>query len=516
MPWVSLLGFYGEKEENAMKTTHRLVALLLALVMVISCAPLSIFAADTTTLSYESEIYEDATLESYKQYEAMWNDPTYVKADVKYTVYFDTENATATRDVVFYVISRNGERIGRDSDIDIVTDLVKASASVESGNRWAVVVVDFGGNKLAKSPNIEMSLAYLRKALPGALKLTVWKDSTHTTTTTVPVHEDHVYVLPAGYRVARDIPYFETDYHASLGTRDYTVSGWNSHIAWNDSLVESVYKAKTRNPKAVEYAWHTGDTATCSYDHATYTDVECYAGAPQEIDGVVVSYKKMITHTGDKATCEYPHTELASTSCTKGNTANINWAPVVTRYEDLRKRDGSPLDYVCRLDIIYPSGEDVEATPVMVQAATQSPRMKNIGTVGSNDYDKDGVASLKVRSMLVGMEFCGYTVAVYDYAYSPMARGDHYGYIDPYGAHYMNAAKTSRAAIRCIRYFAEEYGYDDTRIGAAGISKGTPTIGVISTVDNKYVQESGSEKYDIDGDGPGAAISTRNLWYEGV
>ena len=257
-----------------MKTTNRLVALLLALIMVMSCAPLSIFAADTTTLSYESEIYEDETLEGYKQYEAMWNDPTYVKNNVKYTVYFDKENATATRDVVFYVINWNGERIGTDTDVDIVTDLVKAPASVESGNRWAVVVVDFGGNPLAKSPYIESSLGYLRAALPGKLKLTVWADETQSATTTVPVHEDHVYVLPAGYRVARDIPYFETDYHASLGTRNYVMSGWNSHIA---------------GKKTVYYAYHTGDE-NCSFDHTANAGVECIAGAPQEIDGKVVAY----------------------------------------------------------------------------------------------------------------------------------------------------------------------------------------------------------------------------------
>ena len=186
---------------------------------------------------------------------------------------------------------------------------------------------------------------------------------------------------------------------------------------------------------------------------------------------------------------------------------------MVTRYEDLRKPDGSPLDYVCRLDIIYPSGENVKATPVMVQAATQSPRMTNVGTISSSDYDKDGTASLKNRTMLIGMEFSGYTVAVYDYAYSPMARGDHYGYIDPYGTHGSNGAKTSRAAIRCIRYFAEQYGYNDKLIGVAGISKGTPTTAVLSTVDNKYVDEASTFKYDIDGSG--TKVETRDLWYEG-
>ena len=502
-------------KEKSMKLTRRTLALLLSVLMLLTSMPLGIFAADANALSYESPIYTDSTLEGYKQYEATWKDSTYVKGDVKYTVYFDTENATSTRDVVFYVINWNGERIGTDSDVDIVTDLIKADASLESGNRWAVVVVDFGGNALAKSPFIESSLALLRAALCDSQKLTVWSDSAHSSTKTVSVHKNHVYVLPAGYRVARDIPYFETDYHASLGTRNSVVSGWNSHIAWNDSLVDSVYKKGTRNPKAVNYAWHTGDASTCSYDHATYKDVECYPGAPQEIDGKVVEYKKTITHTGNKSTCEYPHAELVSTSCTKGSTSNINWAPMVTRYEDLRLANGDPLNYVCRLDIIYPSGEDVEATPVMVQAATQSPRMTNIGTISSKDYDGDGTASIKNRTMLVGFEFMGYTVAVYDYAYSPMSRGDHYGYIDPYSTHGTNGAKTSRAAIRCIRYFAEQFGYNDELIGVAGISKGTPTTAVLSTVNNKYVSEADSHKYDIDGDGPGAAVATRDVWYEG-
>ena len=95
-----------------MKIRTRLVALLIALIMIISCAPISVFATDTTTMKYESELYNNNVINSYKQYETFWNDPTYVKGDVKYTVYFDTENATATRDVVFYVINWSGE-IGR-------------------------------------------------------------------------------------------------------------------------------------------------------------------------------------------------------------------------------------------------------------------------------------------------------------------------------------------------------------------------------------------------------------------
>lgn len=87
-----------------MKATKRLVAFLLATLMIITCVPLGVFAAETNsqTLVYESAIYEDETIASYKQYEAMWKDSTYVKGDVKYTVYFDTENATQTKHATSY------------------------------------------------------------------------------------------------------------------------------------------------------------------------------------------------------------------------------------------------------------------------------------------------------------------------------------------------------------------------------------------------------------------------------
>lgn len=496
-----------------MRKTNRFIALLLTLVMLVGAMPLGVFAADSA-LSYESEIYTDATLAGYKQYETMWTDSDYVKGDAKITVYFDKENATEIRDAIIYVINWNDTgigRIGKDSDVDIVTDYVKAGPSVETKHRAAVIVVDYGNNPLAVATVIEKSLAVIRHNFVGNPKsgngkLTVWADpaAETKTTTTVTTSASNVYVLPAGYRVMRDIPYFETDVHAALGTFKSIINAWNSHIAYNPALVEDVYLAKKRAPRAIRYAYHTGDTATCTYDHATYTEVECYKGAPQEIDGVIVPYENVITHTGDKTTCPYPHSEMLVTDCTKNEKVNIHWAPVVDRIEDCRKPDGSPLNFVNRLDIIYPSGSPDVKTPVFVQAATHSPRMHNIGVIGDVTTNHK-----KLRTSLVGFTFSGYVGAVYDYVYIPMARDDHFNYIDPYLTHNSNGAKTSRAAIRCIRYYAEELGFDAELIGVAGISKGTPSVGVLSTINNKYVVEQGSPKYVIDG----VEVSTNTAGY---
>ena len=440
-----------------MKFTQSAIALILTVLLLVASLPIGVFATEVKAdkLSYTSELYSDATLNGYKQYETMWTDNTYVKGQAKLTVYFDTKNATTKRDVIFYVINWNGERIGTDSDVSIVTDNIKAEAAVESGNRAAVIVVDYGGNPNACANVVELSLAKLRTDLVSGGKLTVWKDpsAAQKTTTTVSVHASYVYFLPAGYRIARDIPFWESNKHSSLGTLDSVMNAWNKEIA---------------GIKMVYYAYHSGDTSTCTYDHASASGVECIAGAPQiDANGNVVA------HSGQKA-------------------------PTVTRAEDCRKSNGEPLNYTCRLDIIYPSGENVAETPVYTMAATQSPRTTNVGTTEG-------------RTHLVGFTFCGYTAVVFDHAYIPMARTDHYGYINRYGTNAQNAAKVARAAIRCVRYYANEFGYSDELIGVAGLSKGTPTAGVLSTVNNKDVTEKDSYTVTVGG----KTVKNTDLYFEG-
>ena len=419
---------------------RRFLSVLLAVLMLVAALPLGALAAgEGKALSYESELYGDASLSAYKQHEMTWSDPVYVKGQAKLTVYFDKANATEVRDVILYVINWNGERIGKESDLSIVTDLVKASAAVESGHRAAVIVVDYGGNENARAGVIENSLAILRTELlsGGTLKLG---------STALSVAPGYVYALPAGYRIERDILYFESDKHASLGTLDRVMKAWNDNIA---------------GKKNIYYAYHAESGCSCG------GGADCVAGAP-----MTDASGKVIPHAAQKA-------------------------PEVTRVEDCRRPDGSPMDYNCRLDIIYPSGAK-EKTPVYAVAATQSPRADNIGHTPG-------------RASLVGFTFSGYTTAMFDYVYIPMARDDHYGYIASYGTHTHNAAKSSRAAIRCIRYFARELGYSEELIGVAGISKGSPATALLSVVNNKTVSEQNAYTVTVGG----KSVSNKNLYFEG-
>ncbi len=124
--------------------------------------------------------------------------------------------------------------------------------------------------------------------------------------------------------------------------------------------------------------------------------------------------------------------------------------------EDCVRPDGSPIDLDLRLDIIYPS-QPKSKPPVFALAS--SSEMRNGST---------GHAS---RPHFIGFLMRGYAGACYDHEYIPMARTDHYGYYSMYTTAKINGVKTHTAAIRCIRQYADDFGYDGERIGVWGHSK---------------------------------------------
>jgi len=127
-----------------------------------------------------------------------------------------------------------------------------------------------------------------------------------------------------------------------------------------------------------------------------------------------------------------------------------------TCLEDCVKPDGSPIDLDLRMDIIYPS-KPKEAPPVFALASSSEAR--------------NGSTTHSSRPQFIGFLMRGYAAACYDHEYVPMARTDHYGYYDPYGTANINGVKTHTAAIRCIRQYADDFGYDPSRIGVWGHSK---------------------------------------------
>jgi hypothetical protein len=134
---------------------------------------------------------------------------------------------------------------------------------------------------------------------------------------------------------------------------------------------------------------------------------------------------------------------------------NFNKEPVADP-DQMTKPDGSPIDWKLRMDIFYPS-QPKKDTPVMMIQASNSPRNR--------------VESRDGRYHYIGFLLQGYTYALYDHNYQPLARTDHYGYWDKYTLDDHNGIKSNTAAVRFVRKTAEELGFSADRIGVWGHSK---------------------------------------------
>lgn len=419
------------------------MALLLAVVTALCGLPLAVFAADSTAAVYDTEI--ETELADYLLYQTTYVDSAYVGATAKVSVYADTAKdgkaiPTDVRDAIVYVKNWNGERIGTESDVSIVKSYVEAAPSVETENKAVVIVVDYGysGGDYAKNSvvgKIEFSIGNYRKSVLADGKLELAGSNK------ISINKEVVYILPEGYRVTRDILFWESDFHSSKGTLNSVLNAWNNEIA----------NPKDNNYRKVYYDYYVeGDEIPAWEEEGTTV------GSPKHDEqGNIILYDS----NGD-------------------GTPDQHGAPKVTRVEDCRQRYGEPMDYNVRLDVIHPAfekDEDKVETPVFMVACTQSPRTTNI---------LDGN-----RNYFGSFTFDGCTGAIYDYAYIPTARIDHYGYNDQYGTHEKNAAKWSRAAVRCLKYYAGELGYSDELIAVAGISKGTPTTSILSLNHNELAPE---------------------------
>lgn len=127
------------------------------------------------------------------------------------------------------------------------------------------------------------------------------------------------------------------------------------------------------------------------------------------------------------------------------------------------KPDGSPIEFDLRLDIVYPS-QPTRETEVLLLASSAETRF----------------STNSVRPLDIGALFYGYTFACYEHSYIPMSRNDHYGYFLPYSVMQWVGNAVHSTAIRCVRYYADTYGYSRDNYGVWGHSKSSQCA-VLST-----------------------------------
>jgi len=211
-------------------------------------------------------------------------------------------------------------------------------------------------------------------------------------------------IVPAGYDILMNSVYFSLDRHGTHGTLEKIVNVWNNDFR------------KYRKGETVKWI------------HADGTRKSVQPG----FDGSApVWYADREGEILDMERGEYTRLEYTDAK----------------RITDCVRRDGSPIDLDLYLHVTYPT-HPKKSVPVM--AMFSSTGMASTGNANPT------------RPQFAGFLFGGYAGAVFDYAWIPMGREDHYGYFDgsggeeksvtgdnmSYATYTYNATQTVTAAIR--------------------------------------------------------------------
>jgi len=374
----------------------KIIAIALALITVLGVMSTVSFAE-----TGEATLYD--TFSDNKLGETQSFTDTATGLTAKLTTYVD-DNYESNSAVIIYVINHDGEYPGLEEDDSIISDFLKEG--------YTVVVADyFGNNGLAKSPAIEESLTAIRKDIVVSAKYLNGAE----------IDTSKTYVVPAGYRIERDVVYFDMSKSATQAALTATLNTYNTNRV---------------------------------------------AGA--------FYYYPYTSASNDVSDAEHPFRHMVDVS-SDGKFSFKDEYKAKSLY-DIMMRDGTKMtddDMQLKMDIVYPS-QPITETPVAVLAASGTPRN---GSVFSTSH--------LARIHGTGFLFRGYTFVCYDHEFFPFMNVDAGGWDDGlasrapgefgnninYTTQQYDGVKTHTAAIRCIKYYADEFGYSKEKIGVYGHSK---------------------------------------------
>lgn len=315
---------------------------------------------------------EASISETFAEYEVNWTtvlDDGVIGIPLSISTYcaLPAEQINSSTNVVVYVINHNEEKVGTESDLTIVEDLLK---------EYIVIVVDYMDNEKAISPQLEQSVMNIKcdviegKYLNG-----------------LNYYESGVHVVPSGSRIKREIVYFDLLESAAKGTNERIMDIWN-----------------TTAKKKLGSKWVAADT----------------------IDEIPMKNGESLTAKNADGTSKY-----------------MNYS----------------------LDIIYPSQPAYETPVMMLGSSSNYPNR----STGYTDHPE--------RVQYIGFLMNGYATVCYEHEYIPfMPSTAGWGYMGSheggeYTLFWYNGVKTHTAAVRCVKYYSEIFGYSNEKIGVYGHSK---------------------------------------------
>jgi len=359
----------------------------------------------------------------------------YIGIPVELSVFYDTKNGTrtATPDfmvnggtpVVMYVVNTKTERVGTDSDVDIIKSMLERD--------FIVVVLDYMNDQKTKPSDIDWSVQEIRRYIG------VGNHISEASCIPNGSYKEN-FVVPAGCNISVNHVFWEADKHGADGTIDKMVEMWN-----ND------FRATTGE---VIIPWVREDGTRKTVTNAIDNDHPLHDGSAP------------VWYMDASGTLE---TEEGKGTYTK---VKYTWAESVF---DLVDPDGKPIDLNLYMHIIYPTNPE-KSVPVTALAS-------------SSTYCTTAKTGADMRAHSNGFLFRGYANVVFDYLWIPMARMASYDYFDgrasdgaltgdqlTYSLHVYNDKRINTAAMRYLRYIANEYSdiydFDTEKIGVYGNSKG--------------------------------------------
>ena len=203
------------------------MALFLALTILITALSVVIGTANQEKgVDMMEAILADPTLNEYKQGDTVTiaNDG-YIGIPVELTIYYDASKPTKSgndvdaTNLILYIVNADFERIGTDSDVDIIKSMIDRG--------YIVTILDYKNHSKAKSPDLDFSIQLLRDK--------IYKGNYFTDRSVFMAGEyPNSFVVPSGYDVSPHHVFWEIDKHGTDGTFDKIIEYWNNDFrAWN-------------------------------------------------------------------------------------------------------------------------------------------------------------------------------------------------------------------------------------------------------------------------------------------
>ena len=188
----------------------KLMILALAALTILGALPLSAFAA----VDASNYVFED--IDAYRKSFQYLEKDGKIGIPAAVTTYYKGDKSNADTSVILYVMGYVGAKeVGREDTLTILQDLLDEG--------YIVVTLDYIDNEKATTPNLDWSIQNIRMNIRSYIPTALSYDKAE------------IYVVPDGYRIARNIVYYDFSENARKGTLDRIIDVYNNDSGFRNS-----------------------------------------------------------------------------------------------------------------------------------------------------------------------------------------------------------------------------------------------------------------------------------------